>query len=308
MAVSATALGVDGPWEFCKNTIDECYFMMLTALLYKHKISLLGIVFCLNPSQRLEGLFSKFLLWMSDESYSNVVIACTDANLVEVFQIGPIFPGLSTKLSKGWRVVNLARGRTSAMDIIMDLLRAEELFTFQTKLVDENVPLSAVGQWETLVSADANQLWNPFGYWTQSRDYVRTMDGATTRLLGQHMSVLEDFAQLMAIEARNADEQTPSKNAFKSVTATVMHFNDLLAARRAVQNRGVGHLQNSLESALQSPSPSALDSAQSASTQRPPTTTTSCTLGVSPSDPAIIAAESHTSSDLIRKPVQETYV
>ncbi len=55
------------------NLAEECYLMTVIALLYKHKISLLGMVCCFDPTGN-EGRHRGLLSFLKEQSFSNVCV------------------------------------------------------------------------------------------------------------------------------------------------------------------------------------------------------------------------------------------
>lgn len=231
LGVDMTCLKVDA--LIGSELARKCYLMTTISLLYKYKIDLLGMIWCFNPTTDAGSLAALPSL-LSDQSYSNVCVAYS----VQIpGQELPANSELSKKMQQGWKLIPFDGDRTSVQKIILSIVEPEQPLTFQTKLIDEKGSLSVVGGWSSWIWEEAlyyrGNSYVESIYW----DFQCYMDESTSILLHQDVKRLGIFTTKQLAKAHSAGGH--STYAIRNVAATAMHFNDLLAARRAVLAGGL---------------------------------------------------------------------
>ena len=237
-----TMLGVDTTCLEVQTLIGhglakECYLMTIIALLSKHKIRLLGMVFCFNlTGNTIQGL-TELPSFLNDQSFSNVCVTVPAQTSTQEFPHSAENSEISKRIQQGWKYITFDGSRDSVLKVILSVVQPEQSLTFQMKLIDEKACLSVAGGWSSWIcdaalgfrgtSFDEDIFW----------DFESSMNGATSKLLNQDINSLGMLAKELLGEARSANEN--STDAIRNVAVTALHFNDLLATRRAVFKGGL---------------------------------------------------------------------
>ena len=208
---------------------DHCHFALLSALLYKHRIPLLGIIYRIDLDTSCDHPFNQFLRWLEDDSYPNVVFALTSHRAKRRSLLwgrnseSTKLDVLGKQLGFGSTTARFKGTKESAIEIIERLAAISGgALSQQAGLVDQKLPLSQTGS-----LSKRNGL--------SSEAYFDGLERLTPLLLNAPAHQMIHIARKPDSKL-SAGSQEESSFAIHDAAQVAAKFDHLLAAQRAARS------------------------------------------------------------------------